>query len=331
MSKENKPVLGVTVYSFTNEWQQRIYDLEGLIAKVAENNLGPAVEAVGFQSFRDFPDVSDETAKNFRTLMDKYELMPSCLGANLDIGIYRDRTMTQDEIVAYVSRQITSAKKLGFPVLRIQTFAKPDTLERLIPIAEKAGIHLASELHSPLTIDNPEVIELLEYYRKVQTPVLGFIPDFSSTMKAVPELFWENLRRAGAPEELIQTAGELWHMNISTKDKFEELQDTCQALNVPPAASGQINMVLTMFGHMPVEGWRDILPYVRHIHGKFYEVNDKGVEPSIPYPDIMRLLKEEGYTGTISAEWEGQAFTEKPIGFQQVEAWHNMCNKLLVD
>lgn len=43
----------------------------------------------------------------------------------------------------------------------------------------------------------------------------------------------------------------------------------------------------------------------------------------------MALLKRTGYTGTISAEWEGQAFTEEPIGFQEVQAWHRMCSRLL--
>ncbi|MGD8779638.1 MAG: hypothetical protein PVH88_11830 [Ignavibacteria bacterium] len=331
MNQKNKSVLGVTLFSFTNEWQQRKYDLEGMIAEVAKKNLGPAIEIVGFQSFREFPDVTDEVAKDFRNIMDRYEMIPSCLGANLDIGIYKNRVMTSDEMVEYAARQITSAKKLGFPVLRIQTFAKPDTLGKLIPIAEKAGVHLASELHSPLTIDNPDVIELLEYYQKIQSTVLGFIPDFSSSMNTVPELFWKNLQNVGASEELINRATNIWHMKVDPKTKFEKLHEACKELNAPPAVAGQINMSLTMFGNMPVEGWQEIIPYAKHIHGKFYEVNDEGIEPSIPYTEIMHLLKTEGFNGTISAEWEGQAFTEEPIGFQQVEAWHNMCKKLLAD
>jgi hypothetical protein len=86
---------------------------------------------------------------------------------------------------------------------------------------------------------------------------------------------------------------------------------------------------MTMFGRMPVDSWSVVLPYVSHVHGKYYEVNAEGVEPSIPYPALMTLLKREGYQGTISAEWEGQVFTEEPIGFQQVAAWNTMCSRLL--
>jgi hypothetical protein len=84
-----------------------------------------------------------------------------------------------------------------------------------------------------------------------------------------------------------------------------------------------------MFGHMPVKDWAELLPYTRHIHGKFYGVNESGVETSIPYPEIMALLKKEGYQGTISAEWEGHAFTPETIGFEQVQRWHAMNKQLL--
>lgn len=329
MTNQNGPVLGTTLYSFTNEWQQRLFTLDEMVAKVAELGLGPAVEVVGFQSFRDYPDVTEEFASHFRNLMDRLGLIPNCLGANLDIGIRKNRLMTPDETLEYAKRQITTAKKLGFSVLRIQLFVKPEMLQKIVPFAEQAGVHLASELHSPLNASNPEVVEMLEFYRKIQSPVLGFVPDFSCTMTAVPDGFWENMRRAGAAEGLIDAAKEIWITNDPTPSKFGMLAEACRMFGANPAVSGQINMALTMFGHSPVDMWREIFPFVRHVHGKFYEVNADGVEPSIPYPQLMTLLKDIGYTGTISAEWEGQAFTEEPIGFQQVVAWYAMCKRLL--
>ena len=75
-----KPVLGVTLYSFTNEWLQRKYDLDGLAARVAELKLGPAVEVVGVQNIRSFPDVTPEYVRYFRDLMERCELQSSWLG-----------------------------------------------------------------------------------------------------------------------------------------------------------------------------------------------------------------------------------------------------------
>ena len=73
--------------------------------------------------------------------------------------------------------------------------------------------------------------------------------------------------------------------------------------------------------------------------GKFDNLPGKGKPLKLdedPFEDpewrlANKMLKEGGYQGTISAEWEGQAFTEEPIGFQQVEAWHAMCARLLED
>ncbi|MCB9420063.1 MAG: hypothetical protein H6667_09675 [Ardenticatenaceae bacterium] len=328
---DNKIILGTTLYSFTNEWVQRAYTLEQLVEKVAQLKLGKAVEIVGFQSIRSFPDVTDEFAAHFRALLQKHDLMPSCLGANYDIGRHRDRLMTNDEAITYLERQIVSAQKLGFPVLRIQAFIDPQGFEKIAPIAEKAKVHVACELHSPLSVDHPEVIKLRKCFDRVASPYIGFIPDFSCTMTTPPHSFWENLRVMNASEELIEGAKQVWLSNKPNPEKYTELAALGQQFNANETILGQLNTSMTMFGHMEVEKWAEILPYARHIHGKFYEVDDSAREPSIPYPEIMTLLKKAGFAGTISAEWEGHAFTPKPIGIQQVQAWHNMCNNLLAN
>ena len=327
----NRPILGVTLFSFTNEWQQQLYTLDTMIAKVAELGLGPGIEVVGFQSFRSYPTVPDDEARHFRNLLDKYGLIPTCLGANIDIGRRRDRLMNADEIYDTVRQQLISAKKLGFPLMRVPPSAGELTLENLLSLAEEYQIQLAVELHSPLSVDNPVVVKLRSMFERLNSPYLGFIPDFSTSMTSVPEGHWRNVRRAGASEDLIEAAKAIWLTDKSIPEKFGALSEACQQFGATPEVIGQINMTMTMFGHMPVERWREILPYVHHVHGKYYEVNAEGVEPFIPYRDLLALLKREGYQGTISAEWEGQAFTEEPIGFQQVEAWHAMCTRFLED
>lgn len=327
----NKPVLGVTLYSFTNEWQQRKYDLNALVARVAELGLGPAVEVVGFQTIRTFPDVTDEFADHFRGLLDKHGLVPSCLGANIDIGRRKGQLMSEAEMLDYVERQAISAKQLGFPVLRIQAFVGPKGFEKLAPVGEKYGVHIACELHSPLTVDNPEVVALRECFDRVKSPFIGFVPDFSSSMNTPPEVYWENLRSIGAAEGLIEDVKTIWQTDQPIPEKFAALAEVGAKYKVSPAVTGQLNMSMTMFGRMQPENLAELLPYTRHIHGKFYGVDTSGKDPSIPYDRLMAVLKKERYSGTISAEWEGHAFTEELIGFQQVQAWHTMCTRLLAD
>ncbi len=326
-----KPILGSTLYSFTHEWKSRLYTLEQIIEKIAEKNIGPAVEIVGFQSFRGFPDVSDEYAENFKAVMEKYNLIPSCLGGNSDVGRRPGKDMTEEEIISYIERQVISAKKLGFPVLRIQAFIGPDMFEKLAPIAEKAEVQIGPELHAPLAAGHPVVDALMERYEKVGSPFLGFVPDFSSVMTQPPEIHWTNLRNSGVPESLIEIAQNTWHSNKPADDKFATLRKAVSSFNVSGAVMGALNRTLTMFGNMNVEGLRALIPYTKHIHGKFYHVNEDSLEPSIPYPEIFQILKEENFSGTISAEWEGHAFTKEMVGFEEVQAWHAMCGRLLAD
>ena len=52
------------------------------------------------------------------------------------MGRRRDRDMTPDEEFEFSELMFQGAKKLGFPLVRIQS-AKPELLRRLLPVAEK--------------------------------------------------------------------------------------------------------------------------------------------------------------------------------------------------
>jgi hypothetical protein len=60
-----------------------------------------------------------------------------------------------------------------------------------------------------------------------------------------------------------------------------------------------------LFGPAPVETWREIAPWIRHCHGKFFGIDEHGEEPSVPVRELVGLLVDIGYTGAISSEYEG--------------------------
>ena len=65
-----------------------------------------------------------------------------------------------------------------------------------------------------------------------------------------------------------------------------------------------------------------------HIHGKFYGVVD-GEDPSIDYPGIVRVLRDQNYTGFISSEYEAHAYSDRYSAFDQVRAQQDMLKRLL--
>ena len=125
MTNSTGPQIGVTLYSFTNEWLTRQFDLPGLLREVARREMGPNIEVIGFQSFKEFPDVSDRFAAEFQEMVAQNGLKPVSCAINSDRFLKPGQQPIDDaSLVEYHKRQLRSAKKCGFELVRFQ-FALP--------------------------------------------------------------------------------------------------------------------------------------------------------------------------------------------------------------
>ncbi|MCU7549752.1 sugar phosphate isomerase/epimerase [Chitinophagaceae bacterium LB-8] len=321
--------LCTSLFSFALEWNSGKYSLEQLMSKVRELNLGPGIEIIGFQSLKGFPYLSDNTIVDVRRLIEQFGFEPACLDANVDVAIRRDRLLTIEETVEYIIPQIWAANKLGFPVLRVQMTAKPEVIKKLVPVAEKANVKLGMELHTPYLIDHPAVVALRELYEEMDSPFLGFIPDFGTSMRQIPDALLHSFREVGVTDELIAITKEIWQKDIPTPAKFGELQERASALGATPPQIGRLNMAFSMNGRQDVNAWKEIIPQTVHLHGKFYGFDEHGDEPSIDYAAILKVFYEGGYRGYVSSEYEGTAFTDEFTGFEMVQKHHALCKKIL--
>ena len=76
----------------------------------------------------------------------------------------------------------------------------------------------------------------------------------------------------------------------------------------------------------------DYMDMIHNIHGKFYEMTEDYVEPSIPYDEIVRVLQQGGYNGYICSEYEGNRWiedAEEPDSVEQVRRQQVMLARLL--
>lgn len=299
---------GITLYSATNEWVTRRYDLESLLAAVAERGIGPGVEIVGFQSIPTFPDVPEDFVRDWDRLLTKYDLVPTCLGSNIDVAQRTDRLLSDDEMMASLERQLDTAHRLGFGVVRIQIGANERVIEKVTPTAEKRDIKLGMELHAPEGARTPAILKVRAAYDRIGSPCLGFIPDFSATMRAVPPGELDQLASLGLAQEWIDRLIAEWEGTGAPFERFGRFAAAAAADGVPQPAIDAATMVFTMFGREPVESWRDIADQIVHVHGKCYGFDESGNEPSIDYPAIINLLADVDYRGWISTEWEGHVF-----------------------
>lgn len=304
------PTLGVTLYSFTNEWVAGTYTLPELLDVVASAGIGPGVEIVGFQSWRGFPHVEPSAAKEFLHSLDERQLIPTCLGSNVDVALHSGRFMSEDESVEYISAQIEAARVLRFPVVRIQMGATLSVIERVTPLAERAGVVLGMEIHAPESPTSPTMMAVREGYDRIGSDRLGFIPDFSSTMHSVPPGMLDSLRQRGLPDDVALELARIWRHEGTPQQRFEEFAATATQAGVDATLLAACRLCFSMFGHAEPAEWAEIADQIVHVHGKFYEVDEDGNEPSIDYASIVSTLVQSDYSGTISSEWEAHAWQE---------------------
>lgn len=302
--------LGLTLYSASAEFRAGWYDFDGLLDRVAELGIGPGIEIVASQMVPTYPVVSAEFVRDWRAAFDRHGFDSSSFGANLDMGRRRDRDMTPDEEFEFSELMFQGAKKLGFPLVRIQS-AKPELLRRLLPIAEHLELKLAYEIHAPLGPNAEPILRVRETYAELDSPLLGFVADFSSTMHAMSPTLLRAVERAGLDDDALDRLQRIWATDASMRERQEEFIGYLRSRDFDPGRLGSFaHLAFNMHGHVDPREWADIMPQIFHVHAKFYDVDEAGQEPAIDYPEHVRVFVEGGYRGYWSSEWEGHAFAE---------------------
>jgi hypothetical protein len=215
--------------------------------------------------------------------------------------------------------------------VRTQIGLTPDVLERLEPIAAKAGVRLGMEVHAPEGPNTPKVQATREAYDRIGSEYLGFVPDFSACMRAIPPGMLDKLRGAGLSETGVEALVRAWEAPGAPFHRYGAFAEEARQLGEPDLPVAQSRLVFTMFGREKIEDWRDILPQVVHIHGKFYDVDEDLTSPSIDYQSILDVFAEAGRDITMSSEWEGHAYLdlEDQDAFDIVARHHAMCRRMM--
>ena len=325
--------LGTTIYSMTNEWLEGKYTLPQLIDEVGKRKLGPGLEMIGFQNLRGFPHKVDKAdIKAFLQAIDRNELVLTSLAGNADIACHAKNWLDTDQSVEYMRPQIELAAQMGFPVMRIQIGLTPEVLEKLEPIAAKAKVKLGMEIHAPEGPCTPKVIATREVYDRIDSEYLGFVPDFSSCMRAIPPGMIAQLKKAGLSDGGVALLLSNWEGKSAPYQRYMAFAEAAKSNNEPELPIAQARLIFTMFGREQPEDWAEILDRTVHIHGKFYEVSeDCSVSPSIDYERILAVFAKANRTITMSSEWEGHAFwdSNEQCAFEMVRRHHIMCQSML--
>lgn len=327
-AKNTGPQTGATLYAFTSEFISGEYSFEGLLREIATRGLGPSVEVVGFQSIRGFPEVSDAFADSFAELMAQLNLTPSSLAINSDRFLKRGQPIPDAQLLEYHKRQMRSAAKLGFPIVRYQFATPPEMVRDLAPFAEDLGIKMGLEVHAPAHANHPLVLAYRDIYEKVNSPALGWIPDFGGTASRIPPSMLNAARERGAPEGLINLLLDIWPQEGAPHERAGRLREAAIKDGYHPDHIQAVSLAFFILANHDPKSWAELVDRTIHIHGKFYHVDDDGREEAIDYETILPLFRDGGFTGTMASEWEGHAYC-RADAFDEVARHQAMCHRIL--
>jgi sugar phosphate isomerase/epimerase len=320
--------LGVTLYSFNAEYYQYKLSFQDCLEKVGSLGSGTGVELVGPQMVDSWPEVSEEFEKTFKNLVERYELTPTAYGGYQDWRRF-GRVLTLEENVEHCRLQIRSAKRLGFPILRLMLYPEQMTgssRTNILAYAEKMGVKIGHEIHAPNSFRDPLLRQLIELAQKLNTPYFGFVPDCGIFSKACAQPYLKKFEQMGVPAVIRERIVELW----KKQTPWPEVAAEIKAMGGDNMAHLMVVESFIYFGHEDPKSLYEIMPHIFHVHGKFFGIDPAtGEEPACRYPEVIAALKNGGFSGYISTEYEGHHWVPDGDALWQIRAHHAMVRKFL--
>lgn len=270
---------GVSLYSYGGDFLVTM-TLEDCLADVADMGA-TGVEILADTHIPGYPTPTTEWVDEWHALTARYGLTPICYSSWLDTRLRRDRTLTVDEAVPLLARDLELAHRLGFTIVRpklgvVSLDLIPDpvwreTVERALPKAEEFGIRIAPEIHAPTPLKSKIVDDYLDLAR--ETSHFGLLIDTG---------IFQNAERSGTHSDSRFIFG-----NPDPELAARVAREMSKPMNEDPA------------------DLLDLMPYVFHVHAKFWDMTDDLTDPHVPYDEVVRVLVEGGYRGSLSSEYEG--------------------------
>lgn len=303
--------LGVSLFSYSSEYATGKYDFEECVRQAALAGA-TGYEIVGSQMLPDYPGVSDEFIELVERCREKYGIGPEGYGANSDKGIFFDRNLTDDELLASAILDLKTANRLGCKVMRAQYMLTPEAFRRLAPYAKLFDVKVGIEIHNPDTPLSPHIQEYMKVICQTGSPYLGFVQDWSFLSIAPNKPKWDRALAQGVSEAHLNMAADFRRAGISYDEAWEKLQ-------AAGANSAIMESLQGMYGYVQFRSKEmlpdllnemiEILPYTFEMHSKFHYLDENCIEPSIPYKEILDCLKETDFDGYIMSEYEDEAHT----------------------
>ncbi len=304
---------GVSLYSYQEEYFLRKMTLEDCIAVSVEMGaLG--IETIAEQMMPGFPRLSEEFYAQWDRWVETYGFVPTAHDMFAELKLYPDRERPTEELVEDLHRDIDHTSRLGGTVIRILAATPPEVVERAAPYAGDRGIRLLTELHAPRRFDSDWFRGHLAVAERVGPEVVGFVPDLGIFVRKLPRVLWERALRDGADPDFVKRVVSVYDGGEDTSVLIED----ADRLGLGPV-DRELAFTATRFIWEDPRQLLDYMPYIHHVHAKFYEMTDDGEEYSIPYPELIEIFRSGGFSGYLSSEYEGNRHIQDAFPVDSVD------------
>jgi sugar phosphate isomerase/epimerase len=277
---------GVSLYSFMGDYGT-VLDLETALAAVADVNA-TGVEILGEGHVANYPSPSTAWIDEWFRLLEKYSLTPTNYGSWIDTRLHPGRSMTAREGADTLQRDLRLAKQLGF------SFVRP-----------KIGVVSSDLIPDPIWTESVE--RSLDLAAELDVIICPEIHSPTPIKHPVVDDYIGLIERTGTKH-------------------FGLLLDTGIFQDRPiPLRAGETRETRPAFldgiGVDPAD-IADIAQYVVFIQAKFHDIDENLVDQQIPWEPVLRALKDSGYTGYLSSEYEGERIPWRSI--EQLRRQHSL-------
>ncbi len=330
--------LGASSYSWQHAYFLGKMSLEDCIASLSEAG-GTGFELIPEQMLPDdnFVRLEDSFKDAWFGWMDKYGMTPTCLDHFNDDNLYSNRTLTLQEQVDLAENYLILAKKLGFFCLRVLTTTPFEVLERVIPMAEYYGVKMGLEIHAPMSMKSEWADRWGNLIERKGTKYAGFIPDFGIFSKRPFTVLTQNLINRGAKPEIVDYIVKRYveiheaRFNATEVKKYGmellQINDEMRVLEeeVKKMGGGQFEVAIVRgrYNYDNPQWMLDVLPLIIHVHAKFYDMVEDGkggyTDPNVDTERAVRVLRDGGYDGYLTSEYEGPFITSMFGGLHGLE------------
>jgi sugar phosphate isomerase/epimerase len=285
---------GVSLYSFMTDYGT-VLDLETALAGIADIGA-TGVEILGEGHVANYPEPPTAWIDEWFRLLEKYALEPTNYGSWIDTRLHSSgasaRGMSVAEGAATLQRDLRLAKRLGF------RFVRP-----------KIGVVSGDLIPDPIWTESVE--RSLDLAAELDVVICPEIHSPTPIKHEVVDDYIDLIHRTGTK-----------HFGLLLDTGI--FQDRPIPLR-PGELPGRRPAFLDGIAVDPAD-IADIIEYVVFIQAKFHDIDENLEDQQIPWEPVLRALKDAGYTGYLSSEYEGERAPWRSI--EQVRRQHSLMRRI---